>query len=89
MVTVVSNTKLFHDLRMQMWIGILLTVLVFFVVMVFCVFSTNKIKKYQNKEQESAQKLDRMNTNIIRALAYTIDAKDRYTSGHSQRVAYS
>ena len=25
--------------------------------------------------------------NIIRSLAYTIDAKDRYTSGHSQRVA--
>lgn len=45
------------------------------------------INKYQSKESENKEKQDRMNTNIIRALVHTIDAKDRYTSGHSQRVA--
>ncbi|MGN0169547.1 MAG: HD domain-containing phosphohydrolase [Lachnospiraceae bacterium] len=39
------------------------------------------------QQSESEKQLDRMSTNIIRALVHTIDAKDRYTSGHSQRVA--
>ena len=86
-VTVVSNTKLFHELRMQMLIGILVSVLVFCIIVVFCAFSAKKITKYQRKERESKEKLERTNTNIIRALVYTIDAKDCYTSGHSQRVA--
>ena len=86
-IMVVSNTKLFHDLRTQMMIGILISVTVFVIVVVFCAISAKKISKYQRKEQESKERLDRMNTNIIRALAYTIDAKDCYTSGHSQRVA--
>ncbi|MDD6036533.1 MAG: response regulator [Lachnospiraceae bacterium] len=86
-VTVVSNTKLFYELRMQMLIGILVSVLVFCIIVVFCAFSAKKITKYQRKERESKEKLERTNTNIIRALVYTIDAKDCYTSGHSQRVA--
>ena len=86
-VIVVSNTKLFEDLRSQLSIGILLSVVVFLIVVIFCAFSARKINKYQNKEHESSERLDRMNMSIIRALASTIDAKDSYTSGHSQRVA--
>lgn len=86
-VIVVSNTKLFYELRIQMLMGIIVSVLVFLIVVVFCVIFAKRINKSQQKEKESKEQLDRMNTNVIRALAYTIDAKDRYTSGHSQRVA--
>lgn len=49
--------------------------------------SETKNNSFQCIERENREQLDRMSTNIIRALVHTIDAKDRYTSGHSQRVA--
>jgi len=49
------------------------------------------IKEYQQhleeKVEEQAGRIRASFLNAIRALAYALEAKDKYTSGHSQRVA--
>lgn len=86
-VIVVSNTRLFHDLWMQIAAGVLLSAIIFGIIVVFCVLSTRRIARAEELEKKSRERLDHVNMNIIRALTATIDAKDRYTSGHSHRVA--
>ena len=86
-VIVVSNTRLFHGLWMQIIAGVLLSAIIFGIIVVFCVLSTRRIARAEKLEKKSRERLDQVNLNIIRALTSTIDAKDRYTSGHSHRVA--
>ncbi len=65
----------------------MLSLIIFAIIVIFCVISARRITLAEQNEEESRNRMQQMNLNIIRSLASTIDAKDRYTSGHSQRVA--
>lgn len=86
-VMVVSKEKLFHDVKLTLIRNILICTVISALIVFFYIFTIRKIKQSLELERESNQKIERMNTNMVRALVRTIDAKDRYTNGHSLRVA--
>lgn len=47
----------------------------------------NLIKKINNELKESQENLEKAYLESIQTLRYTVEAKDRYTRGHSDRVA--
>ena len=46
-----------------------------------------EVDSQTRKAQERQRKLEKITHQVIQALAGTVDAKDRYTNGHSMRVA--
>ena len=86
-VIVADNAVLYHTLRLQILAGILLSLAIYLIVVLFCIYSMKRIQKAEKGEEESLERLKTMNMNVIGSLASTIDAKDRYISGHSRRVA--
>ncbi|MCR5303571.1 MAG: response regulator [Lachnospiraceae bacterium] len=87
MIIVANDSLLFRRIRHQIMYGVILAALIYLIIVIFCAFSVSKIRKAETSREDSMERLRQLNRNSIRALAYTIDAKDRYTSGHSQRVA--
>lgn len=86
-VMVVSKEKLFYDVNAALVRNIVICTVISALILFFYIVTIKKIKHSMKLERESNQKIEQMNENIVRALVRTIDAKDRYTNGHSVRVA--
>lgn len=86
-VMLVNNHELLSDVQMTLARNILMCCLIGALIITFYVATFNRMRRSMKAEYESNQKVEAMNKNIIKSLAKTIDAKDRYTNGHSARVA--
>jgi HD-GYP domain-containing protein (c-di-GMP phosphodiesterase class II) len=79
-VIVVNNDEFFEDVRSQLMINIMVSVITVALISFFYFLG------YKN-EQDYGKKVEDMNIHVVSALATAIDAKDTYTNGHSSRVA--
>ena len=80
MVIVVGSSELLSETYSQLAVNIVVSLIT------FCLISFFYYIGYKN-EQISGKKVQEMNLQVVSALATAIDAKDRYTNGHSTRVA--
>lgn len=86
-VMIVDDTDLFKDARSILYQNLLVSLAISILIIAFFANAFSKINQSLRLEKESNEKVENMNHKIIRALVKTIDAKDRYTNGHSIRVA--
>lgn len=86
-VMVVSNTDLFKNVQDILIQNIIICVVIFVFIVLFCTMALRKAGQNMNELVESRKQLNRLNETILKILAKTIDANDKYTKGHSVRVA--
>ena len=84
---IVKDKNLYKEVYDKLFIEAVIYLIIFITITVFCFISYKKALESHKKELKSQIELKHLNNMIINALAYAIDTKDRYTSGHSKRVA--
>ena len=87
LVLVVDDDELFKEAKGILGKNIIVSVVICIFVISFFLLAFSKTNQSIALEKESNKKVEEMNRRIIRSLVKTIDAKDRYTNGHSIRVA--
>ncbi|MGN0640330.1 MAG: HD domain-containing phosphohydrolase [Oscillospiraceae bacterium] len=86
-VLVIESSKLFREIRGILIRNGVLCVIVFGVIVVFSSFMMKRLRETSQNEHKVREQLKQQNTDIIKTIVRIIDAMDRYTNGHSQRVA--
>ena len=81
------RSALFADAKMILLRNIVICSAISLLIISFFVITFIRTNRSLEREFESNRRIEEMNQKIIRALVRTIDAKDRYTNGHSLRVA--
>ena len=86
-VMVVDKKTMFRGVNRSLFLNLLLCSAISALIVFFYIYTFRRIRHSVELERESNQKIEEINMNMIHALVRTIDAKDRYTNGHSIRVA--
>ena len=86
-VMILDTDIFFQEVRAAFVRNILLCGVISVLIVFFYVYSFRRIQYFMALEWQSNEKVEKTNMKLIRALVRTIDAKDRYTNGHSVRVA--
>ncbi len=84
---VISNTKLSSEIRETLIRNIIVCIIIFVCIVIFCTMAYRRMLLSIKRETQSRERVNQLNVGIVNTLTKTIDAKDRYTKGHSQRVA--
>lgn len=86
-VLVIESSKLFREIRGILIRNGVLCIIVFGVIVVFSSFMMKRLRETSQNEHKVREQLKQQNSDIIKTIVRIIDAMDRYTNGHSQRVA--
>jgi len=86
-IMIVNNDTLFADSQATLKRNILVCTAISLLIIAFFIITFVRTSRAMQLDTKTTQKIEAMNQKIIRALVRTIDAKDRYTNGHSLRVA--